>query len=292
MTHRLEGRHEPSSTDQLERLAAQIVASETGVLYCEYDIRGGEPGLADFTLHQRGGERIGLLEVTSVTDPKMNGTLHSLQKQLPRRLPESRFYWAITVSGPEISVRDMGALLPGVLAELEGSIFAKVEHHDSVYVDPPARGIASDGRLRGELRTLLVRLGVQAIAVMVDVEAELVGYIAVNTAMGSHLVEADAVTRAVNLELAKSDNQRKLRAASGGRAELFVWLDTPHVRMAAFHGLTGVAEEVNRPVGQPELPAGVTAVWTAPTPYNEETGHCWYSDGGPWQLRTWSVPGE
>ena len=228
--------------------------------------------------------------MTSVTDPKMNQTLSSIEKRVPRQLPDSRFYWSITLNGSVVKVTELRTRLPEILTELEHTLFAKVRDHANVFIEHPDMGLAPSNGIQIGLNRELYGLGVESVAAITEVEPEHLGYIARATTMGVHSVGADAVTAAVDHELAKADNQNKLRkAGTNRRAELFVWLDSPHLRIAAFHALADDGLNIEKLVGRPNLPDGITAVWTAPTPVKENSGHYWHSDGGAWKSRLWIV---
>jgi hypothetical protein len=291
MTRHRREQDAPKWAEELESLAAKIVAAESGVACEVHDIRGGVPGRADYTLHDFTGLCVGLLEVTSVTDPEMNRTLGSLEKQLPRRLQGSTFYWSITLDGTRVKVAVLRRRLTALLAQLERFVFADVLDHETFHVEDLGAQVDTDGGMGSALNKELYELGVQSVTVHRNVEAEFLGYIARGTTMGLHSIAANAVTTAVNHELAKADNRRKLgEAGVGQRAELFVWLDSPQLRIAAFHALAEDALEAEKLVGRPTLPDGVTSVWVSPTPISAGTGQYWTSDGGPWRSHSWTVP--
>ena len=290
MTRHHKQREEPTWTKRLEELAANIVAQKSGVRAESHDIRGAgaDSGRADFTLHSATGECVGLLEVTSVTDPAMNRTLSSLEKRMARRLPNSRFYWSITLNSSVVKVTELRTRLPEILTELERTIFANSTDHGTVFIENPNKQAAIANGIPDNLNNELYELGVQSIAATTEVDPEHLGYIARATTSGLESVGADAVIVAVDRELAKADNQTKLRKAGANhRAELFVWLDSPHLRIVAFHALADDALEVEKLVGRPNLPGGVTAVWVSPTPIKGNNGRYLYSDGGPWKSGSW-----
>lgn len=286
--HKVQG--EPSWTKHLEELAAKIVAAESGVQVLPHDIPGAGSRLADFTLHGLRGECLGVLEVTSVTAQDLNDTWASLNKRLLQRLPDSRFTWSIAVKGSKVHVTALGRQLAKALGELEESVFANVFDHDTFYVEPVGVQVNTDNGIERSLNEQLYRLGVHSISVNTNVEPELPGYVYANVMLVMPPVQKDAVTTAVNHELAKDDNLTKLRkAGKAQRAELFIWLDSPHLRIAAFHPLPKDTIDIEKVVGQPILPEGVTSVWVAPTPIAEDNGQYWYSNGGPWKSRPWTV---
>ena len=196
------------------------------------------PGRADFTLHTAMGENVGLLEVTSITDPGMNGTLSSLEKRMPRHLPDSRFYWSITLNSSVVNAKLLRTRLPEILAELERTVLANVPDHASLFIEHPDSQAMTGNGISVDLNSELHLLGVESVSAITEVEPEHLGYVARATTMSLQSVSADAVTLAVDRELAKADNQKKLRKAGPNRrAELFVWLDSPSLRIAAFHAL-------------------------------------------------------
>ncbi len=283
-------REVPTWNEQLEDLAATIVGKASDVQFERHDIRGGAPGRADYALHGPEGECVGLLEVTSVTDSQMNGTLSSLEKRLPRLLAGSRFYWSITLDGLEARADSLQHRLTDILTELESTVFAAVSDHGTVYIGDPDGHVVTESGLADALTREMYGLGIQSVSVLADVEPEHRGYVARATTMGVNSVGPDAVTVAVDHELAKNDNQKKLRKAGANRrAELFVWLDAPRLRIAAFHALARDAFDVEKLIGRPNLPDGITAVWAAPTLISEDAGQYWYSDGGPWRSGIWEA---
>jgi len=279
-----------ADNEQLELLAARIVASQTGCEFAQLDRKGGPSRLADFRLLDHKGSDVGLLEVTSVTDGPLLSTMsaiHGPKSKAKANLQGSRLWWSVTLN-QDVRASSIRAVLDPVLQELETLYpFGRPEDATWMVIDRDMRGWVDNG-LPEHINARLGELGVlQLIAQPVEGCAG-----SVNLAMvisTGPLRGLGVVTAAVNDALNKPDNLSKVRAANG-RAELFVWLVRLEERLEGFHADPTHPAHLNLPDDAPTLPDGVTGVWAAPTPTLPDSGPVWWSDGGTWQVRTWTLP--
>ena len=268
-----------------EKLAAQIVAGVTAVEAKPLDRPGAGDGLADFQLVDQAGVEVGLLEVTSVMDDQLNSTLNSLSKKAPRDVPGSRLFWAITLDGRCVGVNRLRSQLRSILGELEAGIFADHGQQNRLWVVSPDEFQPEASKLAAETNHVLFELGVRVVFA-VPAEPDEQGVVAFSTQSSVKRTLAGAITTAVNVELLKRDNRAKLaKAGEGQRAEMFVWLDKPDLRMAAIRAGQAQPYVFDALSGSPELPDEITAVWAAPTSGIAGELVSFYSDGGPWQIR-------
>ncbi|WP_157071369.1 hypothetical protein [Curtobacterium ammoniigenes] len=284
-----------------EELAALIVLTATGGTVCGWDRNqeGGKPGRADFALMDAAGERCGLLEVTSVADGGSEASMKELRRRTGafggdlrdrRSVPGSDFEWVMHVrSGARL--KPLWGALDGLLGELE----QEIRQHDRFPVHVLAADSTEPSMLdavtRDPLRGKLFNLGLSALSAYPPADDADRGRLTVVMSSVFPAATPGDITAAVNVELMKRDNRSKLAAASGGRAELFVWLDRGPLLHAAWDAAARDPRNADLPA--PTLPAEVTGVWVAPMPRPNATPSSvlstwWYSTGDALRYQHWS----
>lgn len=281
---------EVTPAESLENLAARIVEAESKVLACRNDVRGGPPGQADFKITDARAHT-GLLEVTSVPDSRLNATSSGILKGTNFVVPHSKFIWVVSFDADRAVTRRMTGPLIRALSELERDRFIGGTDPDRISVQSPALAAL---RIPKVVNDDLHQMGVRYIATYGTDEPTERGKVRWALTSAVTRVSAIDIIDAVNMELQKCDNRKKLApAATTGRAELFVWLDAPGHRIASFNLAEPPINQSERPIPFPVLPVEINAVWVAPTPAgNGASGPYWLSDGGPWVKGMWSLSDE
>ena len=273
-----------------EDVAAAIVSISSGVTACRSDFRGGPNGQVDFKLFD-GAVCVGALEITSVVNRSMNMTIAGVTKGSGFTLPDSNLYWVVSYDGDRARTRRLQNRLVPILEGLESSerVDAPGPTRFSV-VDPGSRRMFGS-LLPEDINDELHAIGIQAISAMLPDDPE--GRGTVHWAVVGGVVPASAAETmaAVDAELAKRDNRKKLATAvQSGRAELFVWLDAPEYRITTFHIADPFMSRFEGPLARPTLPDEISAVWIAPSTLGATSGSYWFSAGGPWAEGTWALP--
>lgn len=281
---------EVTPAESLENLAARIVEAESSVSACRNDVRGGPPGQVDFKITDALA-RTGLLEVTSVPDSRLNATTSEIVKGTNFVLPHSQFIWVVTFDANRTVTRRMTRRLTRALGDLERSHLIGRTDPDRISIRSSTLSTLGPDPIPTALNDELHDMGVLHITTRGTDQPTERGVIHWALTAGVTRVSTNGIIDAVNQELQKCDNRKKLApAAKTGRAELFVWLDAPGHRIAAFNIAEPSIPQPEEPIPLPILPAEISAVWVAPTPAGRGTaGPYWHSDGGPWVKRLWSV---
>jgi len=236
----------PEGPDEI--LAAAIVRAVTGCRTQRLDPGGGANRLADYMLLDLEGREIGLLEVTTSTDPRREQFWSAnLQRHRSWQDPHLEYLWIARVTDAGVALKPLRGLLSPVLWDLEragarfacSSSFMYSEHVEMLPKDVIDAGV------------------VQAEACFERGPGK--GCVALNIMSGGGFYGIESLTAAMEALVRVPDNLAKL--ASGARRELFVWFN-PH--SAALSALTTFSDAPHRAAvataRPPVLPPEVTAV--------------------------------
>jgi hypothetical protein len=260
-----------------ETQGARLVAAHTNCNWVQLDPGGGKEQLSDFELRDGRGNRLGVLEVTSV----VAGEVASFRNaERAHRIEDGRIRstWFLVMKSPDINFKALSTVLPDLLIQAESNGFAPPDFIELIPGfnfnggDEPQHSLAQAG-----VWLLCARPGASIIP----------GRVFVNPPSQGGAIGPDMVTSAVQVELNKQDNLLKLAtAARGERAELLVWLDEGSASAALvsprlFPDIASVF-----PTDGPVLPPPVTRVWAAVGPNDRDTPArgLWMAEGDLWQV--------
>lgn len=199
-------------------------------------------GSRDFDLVDDAGDVTDAVEVTSVQLPAVRGTRSAIERlrQLDLGLRQS---WSLTVH-ETVAVAPIRETAPALLNQLSD---LGVDRFDGMpeSAEPLVRRVVRQ----------LIALGVQHGRAIPQISpARLIA-----SAYGSGSLDTSNLTIAVEAELDKVDNRRKLAAApAGAKRHLFVWLDHSNWYVSSLMMLGGLPLPP-----APQLPAEVDVAWIA-----------------------------
>ena len=242
------------------------------------DPNGGPIQLADYALHNEDGERIGLLEVTSITDEVAEDFSAAVaaghgvwqDSQLRRN-------WLVSVRDAHVVVKRVKEAVTPALRDLEsaGIEFACA---DPLKYVPPVTALTSRA-LEG---------GVVEVHALPERDEQL-GFVFVNVMPSGNAYGINSLTVEVEAEASKADNRRKL-SGELPRRELFIWANPgPDKRAASV--LTTFGDAPHRDnvatARPPALPDEITAVWAAVWPRPSDSTLAialWRGDRSGWEV--------
>ncbi len=241
-----------SHPKRLEKVAALLVGELTDTILVELDPGGGGVQLADFEIRDGAGLRVGILEVTTSTRSE-RARFGARVRKCDWQFPSLMWSWSLHTTDEADPARLNRELGPILLAMEQAG--------------PPEDWIPAMPGLMdpepGALPTGLVELGVNQVIAWHRHMDPGEAWVSVQLHLpGGFYSSQTALTREVQAELDKADNQAKLKGQIG-RSELFIWLDIGFGAAAATT-LTGpVWSETLEGVALPQLPDGITVVWAA-----------------------------
>lgn len=266
--------------DQLEVVAAKTVSAHTGLTLKCLDLGGRQ--IADFEFLRPGGGREGLLEVTSSVNVDLFRLLSDSHKRFvgdpegfQPDISGSRKSWQVTPTSAAFSIKKNRPALRELLAEFEQLAGGMDQFH--VIADGAYAAGSDDERMAANLRAI----GVQFVWMHPAVKPEYEGKILVNPPSWPIEHSLHSIANEIQVVIDKSDNRAKLRKAGGGRADLFIWLDSSPadramLEVAVFSDGTDVE---TMPV--PTFPQEIETIWIASTQPREK------DDPAP--IALWSV---
>jgi hypothetical protein len=251
--------------------------------HCEQlDPGGGKEQRPDFEIQNGRGERLGILEVTSVVLGE-----HLAFRNAARRHqiedPRLRCWWSVVFRSADINVAKLGKPLVELLLLAEEAGFTpgspEVLFPNYTYGNGP----------EPEPHVSLYNLGVMMITARPGASMQ-PGIVALNPPASGGAIGPEMVTEAVEEELNEPGNLRKLSMVEPGeRSELFVWLDEGSASAAL--SSTTVTPEIASvfPSDAPNLPDPVTTVWAgyAPNAKGYLAWALWRTNAGEvWEVLT------
>ncbi len=241
--------------DSLEQATSSVVESITGLTLKPLDPGGGRVQLPDFEMLASDGVRVGILEVTSTT--REDRARFRAQVGIQNwEFEELAFSWIVVTRRSQANPRDLARSLGNELHALE------VAGRTGEWIP---KGPVSEGD--DALPRSLTTLGILRVCAYFRNTPGTKGWVSVQAEGPGGFFDISDLTAEVQKPLDNPGNQTKLRVASGGQAELFVWLDVGD-------GSAALATLKTPPFDQrlPSLPVprlgAATAVWAGTTTGN------------------------
>jgi hypothetical protein len=258
----------PASDNEID--GVRIVAAVTGLSWRCLDPGGGVQ-LAVFEMIDANGERIGLLEVTATVPEKtaaFRGAVRSKRWEFDGLLN----HWVVWLR-LDASINEVFKRIEPALQRLEAAGF-RGRFPDTRADDSPPEGAEELGDL-----------GVTSFAVIQEVVPCERAIVFVHPAEEGRSFSMAVVSQAVQGELDKVDNRRKLEDSPTEFGELFIWLEAGAAPAALLMGEIPAFDPQIALVPPPVLGPGMTGVWVATRRDCRErpASALWRSVGGQWR---------
>lgn len=241
-----------------EEEAARVVAAALDVGWEPWDVRDRAPGSYDIRLHLPGG-RLGALEVTSLTLPKIDRDLAALEEHdgtwaAPRR-------WAWTVRANGVDLRELEPIFRRVALRCESAGLAGPDdfHGEAARTD--------DARY---LRRNRVHMRGQACDGAPPAVRLSPGWQALNGGADTFVADLAAAFAASQANLVK--HFAKLEDGPEDQKHLYLF-----ARSAAFPTTAFLSERTEMPVERPPIPEHITHLWLHPRDLGRRV--LWWADG-------------